>query len=441
MKNLFPAAAACFSAACATSAGAGGAGQDADPRFAAIRAYAADYAALASFDGVILIAEGDVIVFHEAFGKADHRFDRPMTTDARFRIASLSKQFTQGAVARLVDRDLIDLDVPVATYLPEFPNADRFTVRQLLEHSSGVAHTNRLDWMVMTEGMTLDQIIARLAEEPLDFEPGSSSRYSNGGYAVAAAVIEAVSGLSYADVVRAEFADDGFPSVGHEPPYAVVPGLAHSYAPGPKYGERTEATTYVVANRIGGGSLHATAQDVYRFFRASFTGGLVSEAMTETLFGMPEDGDILITGRSPGALSQIYFDENDDLTVVTLSSNSSWTGSFNADVTALYRGEVLALEPVVAAREPLTPKELAAIPGRFTPDRFRWNVEILAEDGRLVWTQDDIRTAFAKTESGQFHLPIWDWLCAFDDGHARFTCGLRYPRENAVEFVFTRADG
>ncbi|MDX1661080.1 MAG: serine hydrolase domain-containing protein, partial [Gemmatimonadota bacterium] len=303
---------------------------------AAIDAYVETYREMAAFDGVVLIAEGDEVVYHCAYGDADYRFGTPMEPDARFRIASLSKGFTDAAIGRLVDEGGLSLDDALAKYLPDFPNAERITVRHLVEHTSGVAHTNRLEWMDMREPMPLEAIVDALAEEPLDFEPGTDRGYSNGGYALLAAVLEAATESSYERYVEEWLAGEELPSVGHEAPGEVVPQMAHRYAPGPVYGDRAEARTYVVANRIGGGSLHASALDVWRFFRSAYGGELLESGTTEELFPRPSDGDVRITGRSPGSLAQVYMDFESGLSVVTLSSNSGWPGSFNADIVSIY---------------------------------------------------------------------------------------------------------
>lgn len=401
--------------------------------------YVESYRDMAVFDGVVLIADNDQIVYHCAYGLADYRFDTPLTQDTRFRIASLSKQFTEASVGLLAEAGLVALDAPLSDYLPDFPEADRITLRQLLNHTSGIPHTNNLSWVDMKQGLTLEEIVAGLAEEPLAFEPGTESAYSNGGYALLAAVIEKVTGETFESYLEATFARGGYPSVGHEPAFAVVPDMAHRYAPGPTYGERVEAPVYVTANRIGGGSMFASAEDVWRFFRAAYTGGVLGEALSADLFSQPDDGDALITGRSPGALAQVYLDFNTGLSVVTLSSNSGWPGSFNQDIVALYRGEDAHLTPFTLASTPLSSSEAETYSGDFVAERFGWEVEVEAAEGGLIFEQGDVRTAFARTEDGSFHLPIYDWLCDYEADGAGFTCRQRDP-DAEIRFVFNRTE-
>ena len=406
-------------------------------RFAAIAEYVAQYQEMAAFDGVVLISDGDDIVFRQAFGKADYGHDVPMSPASVFRIASLSKQVTQAAIGRLVDDGTLTLESTLSAFLPGFPGGETITVWHLIDHTSGIAHTNRLDWMDMRLTFTLDEIVDRLRQEPLLFPPGEDSQYSNGGYALLAKIIEIASGMTYGEYIDEEFAEKGFPSLGHEDAYAVVPGMVTRYRPGPVYGERVLADTYMTVNRIGGGSLHASADDVLRFFRASYGGALLSPETTAALFPKPGDGDIQITGRSPGALAQVYLDFNDDLAVVTLSSNSAWPGSFNSDIVALYRGESADLTGFEVNHGPLTDAERAAISGEFVADRFGWEWTIVPQGEQFAIRHNELHTAFVRTTDGEFHAPIYDWLCRYSDYGMEFECRQRDP-DASIRFRFTR---
>lgn len=405
--------------------------------FETIEAYVADYERMAAFDGVVLIAEGDNIVWHRAFGSADYSQSLPMTTDTRFRIASLSKQVTQAAIGRLVDEGKLTLQSRLSDFLPDFPNARTMTIKHLLDHTAGIAHTNRLDWMDMSVAMTLDEIIDGLSNEDLLFRPGIDSQYSNGGYALLAKVIEVVSGSSFGDFIEQTFAVGDYPSLGDEATHAIVPNMAQRYAPGAVYGERVEAEVYVTANRIGGGSLYTNAEDLFRFFHDSYNGSLLEAETTAAIFEKPEDGDIQITGRSPGTLAQIYMNFDDDLSVVTLSSNSAWPASLNSDIVSLYRGEVADLTPFTVSETAMPVDELQSFSGEFGMKRFGWTVSIEPLDGSLIFVQNRIRTAFAPTTDNEFHLPIYDWLCRYSAYNTEFECRQRDPDAD-IRFLFER---
>jgi CubicO group peptidase (beta-lactamase class C family) len=401
-----------------------------------IEAYVADYQKMGAFDGVVLVAQGNEVVWKKAFGFADYSHSQPMSTDTRFRIASLSKQVTQAAIGRLIDDGKLRLQSRLSDYLPDFPNARRITIKHLLDHTAGIAHTNRLDWMDMSVPMSLDEIVASLATEELLFTPGIDTQYSNGGYALLAKVIEVASGSSYAEFIAGRIAKGAYPSIGDEAALEAVPDMAARYAPGPVYGERVAAETYITANRIGGGSLYGNAEDIFRFFRDSYDGKVVSPETTAVLFKTPDGGDIQITGRSPGALAQVYLNFDDGLTVVTLSSNSAWPGSFNSDIVSLYRGEDAALIPFQLA-ETTSQDELQSFSGTFGMKQFGWIVNIESYAGNLVFVQGAVRTAFARTTDNQFHLPLYDWLCRYSAYNTEFVCRQRDPDAD-IRFLFER---
>ena len=408
-----------------------------DDRLALIDDYVNAYVDMAAFDGVVLIAEGGNIVYRQNFGNADYSQSVPMSPETVFRIASLSKQVTQAAIGRLIDQGKLTTDQPLSDFLRDFPNAERMSIRQLLDHTAGVAHTNRLGWMDMKSAMTLDEIVEGLSGEALLFTPGENNQYSNGGYALLAKVIEVASEMTFGEFIASEFTHKGYPSIGHETANEVVAGMATRYAPGPVYGQRVNAETYITANRIGGGSLYANAADILRFFIDSYGGEILSAATTGEMFPRPEDGDIQITGRSPGALAQIYLGLNDGLTVGTFSSNSAWPGSLNSDVVALYRGEDATLTDFTVSHAPLGDTERSSVTGEFVADRFGWDWTIVPEGNQFAIRQNELHTAFVRTTDGEFHAPIYDWLCRYSDYGLEFECRQRDP-DAEIRFNFQR---
>ena len=130
------------------------------------------------FNGTVLVAEGGELVYAVGVGDADKSWGIANTTETKFRIASLTKQFTAALVLRLVEDGAIDLDAPISTYLPDYPaaQADRVTVHHLLSHTSGVPeHTSRPDLgEIMRRSYTPDDFLALFSDLPLDFEPGSA---------------------------------------------------------------------------------------------------------------------------------------------------------------------------------------------------------------------------------------------------------------------------
>jgi CubicO group peptidase (beta-lactamase class C family) len=151
------------------------------------------------FMGTVLVVRDGEPVLSRGYGMADLEQQVPHSPQTRFRIGSVTKQFTAAAILQLQDQGLVDVQAPVATYLPDYPHKT-VTLHHLLTHTAGVPNLTSFpdyfEWM--QQPTTLDELIARFQDLPLEFEPGSQHRYSNSGYVLLTQVIETVSGQSYA---------------------------------------------------------------------------------------------------------------------------------------------------------------------------------------------------------------------------------------------------
>jgi CubicO group peptidase (beta-lactamase class C family) len=190
----------------------------------------------AAFSGIVAAGKGDER-FVRSGGFADAQSRVTITRDTPFRLASVGKVFTRVAIGLLVDGGSLRLDDSVRRHVPELPESfASITLAQLLDHRSGVApmtHPAMDDAPVMAGADSARDLVALVAAKPLGFTPGSQQQYSNGGYLLLGAVIEAASGQSYRSFVdRQIFATLGMKSSGFEPgPEAAVP-LTRLTAPG-----------------------------------------------------------------------------------------------------------------------------------------------------------------------------------------------------------------
>jgi CubicO group peptidase (beta-lactamase class C family) len=143
------------------------------------------------------VVEGNRVVDVAGFGRADET-GRPVTPQTPFLLASISKPLTATAVLQLVDSARVDLDVPVRRYLPEFRMADRaaerITVRQLLQHTSGIPNTSCDS---RENATTIEEYVAELRTIDLAAAPGTRHIYCSGNYNVLGRMIEVVTGESF----------------------------------------------------------------------------------------------------------------------------------------------------------------------------------------------------------------------------------------------------
>ncbi|MEZ4398992.1 MAG: serine hydrolase domain-containing protein [Kofleriaceae bacterium] len=226
--------------------------------------------------GVILVGRGDQIRYAGVVGPS--RPDAaPLTRAARWRWASVTKQLAATMVLQEVDAGRIELDQPIARYLPQFasPNAATLTVRQLLRHQSGLPDPDETpagaDGVAAYYAPTSppdDPLTGYCAGPPLG-PPGEGWRYNNCDYLVVGTLLEAVTGQPFPGLVRARLHDAlGLASVAVTPLADTVPGYVG--------GAREPA---IALERYGGaGAVSGTIDDLWQFDRALLDGRLVSPA-------------------------------------------------------------------------------------------------------------------------------------------------------------------
>ena len=148
----------------------------------------------------VLIARGDEVLYRGARGLASVELKVPLSADHAFRIGSVTKQFAAAGLLKLIDAGKVSLDDRLTKFLPEFPNGANITVRQLLDHTSGVKSYTGIPG-VMDGPIRLDlstaALVATFQDQPVDFAPGAGWAYNNSGYVLVGAVIEAASGKAW----------------------------------------------------------------------------------------------------------------------------------------------------------------------------------------------------------------------------------------------------
>jgi CubicO group peptidase (beta-lactamase class C family) len=219
------------------------------------------------FMGAVLVVRDGKTVLSRAYGMADLEQQIPHTLDTRFRIGSVTKQFTAAAILQLQDRGLLDVHASVKTYLPDYPN-DTITLHHLLTHTAGLPNftsdPNYFEWM--QQPSTLGALIARFQDLPLEFEPGSQYRYSNSGYVLLTQVIEMVSGQSYGDYMQDNLLTPlGMEDTGYDQP-SPVPGLAQGYR-GNAQDYQTVPSTHPTTAQ-GAGGVYSTVGDLAQWNQA-----------------------------------------------------------------------------------------------------------------------------------------------------------------------------
>jgi len=164
-------------------------------------------AAADAFSGVVLLARAGNPVFERPYGLAERRFSAPVNTTTRFNVGSITKAFTTVVVAQLAAAGKLDLDAPLERYLPGYPDpeaAGRITIRQLVEHSSGLGDIFGDAFFGASNHrfQEPEDFFPLFAGQLLQFDPGEGNAYSNAGFVVLGAVIEEVTGKPYREIIE-----------------------------------------------------------------------------------------------------------------------------------------------------------------------------------------------------------------------------------------------
>ena len=285
---------------------------------AAVRAFLEGQTKADKFSGVVLIAKDSRILFHEAYGDADREKKIPNRKDTKFNLGSINKNFTRVAVLQLARQGKLSLDDPIKKFLPDYPNtqaAEKVTIRHLLNMTSGIGDFfgSRYDATPKDKIRTLQDYLPLFADLPLEFEPGTNNRYSNGGYVVLGVIIEKVGGVDYYTYVRENiFKPCGMLNTDSFARDEDVPNLARGYALEGESGSArvlNHATLPGRGSSAGGG--YSTAEDMLKYVLA----------LKDKKVFLPDAANGLgIAGGAPGINSVLEWDPRSGTIVIVLTN-------------------------------------------------------------------------------------------------------------------------
>lgn len=241
----------------------------------------------AGISGSVMVSVAGKVVFASGYGMANLEHAVPNTPQTKFRIGSITKQFTAMGVMILRDRGALDVSDSVGEHVEGLPESWRgLSLHQLLTHTSGIMHSWALPEFSETMAVptTLDATLQRFFDQPLLFDPGSDFTYSGVGYFLLAKVIEEVSGTPYAEFLSREiFVPLGMADSGADTQEAVIDHRASGYERG-EDGQVRNAPAIYMPVLTGGGNLYSTVGDLTKWDRALAAGRLLSAEGYEALY-------------------------------------------------------------------------------------------------------------------------------------------------------------
>lgn len=217
----------------------------------------------------VLVGRDGKILFQGGYGLADVAQKTPNTPETKFRIGSVTKQFTAAAILRLADEGKLSLSDSLAKFFPDFPNADAITLRHLLTHTSGLhSYTEKPGFFgQVTRPIAPADLIASFQKDTPDFPPGTNFRYCNSAYFLLGEIAAKVSGQSLGDYLRTAFFEPlGMKDTGIFVNSTPPAGSALGYAV--QDGKATLALDWDMSWAGGAGALYSTVGDLFRWTEA-----------------------------------------------------------------------------------------------------------------------------------------------------------------------------
>ena len=362
------------------------------------------------FSGSVLVMKQNKVLLKKAYGMADREWNIPNTTDTKFRIGSITKQFTAACILQLVEQGKLNLDDKLSKFIPDFPKGDSVTIHMLLNHTSGIAsYTDIPDFpKVFTLSWSKDSMISYFKNRPYNFSPGSKFLYNNSGFFLLGYIIEKVSGQSYNDYLRQHILDKlRMVNTGVDKVDSILPMRARGYA---KVKDKYVNADFISLDwPFSAGILFSTVDDMYKWDRALYGTSVIAASSKQKMF-TPGKGNygygIRIdslekhyrtthSGGIPGFVSNISRYVNDDVCIVVLSNDS-----YNAELVTNGLASIIFNLPV---EFPYIHKEIKIDPALL--DRYvgKYNafltVQVIKKDGKLYRHRDGTPDIELKPES------------------------------------------
>ncbi len=291
----------------------------------------------------ILVAKKGEVLISKGYGIANSNYNLPNKADTKFKLASVSKQFTAACIMLLEEQGKLSVNDPLSKYAPDFLNAKKITIHQLLNHTSGIQNATELpefDTLYRYLPTTDAKQITQFKNLKSDFEPGTKWNYSNSGYIILSYIIEKVSGTSYENFVEKNiFEKLGMKNSGYYNNNEVYANVATGYT---SVNDKLENVKYIdMSVPSGAGSLYSTVEDLYVWYKALMTNKLLKkESFTKMTTPWKEGEDygyglmvgktnehkwIMHSGGIEGFATVIVMFPEDDLFIAVLSNVDNYT--------------------------------------------------------------------------------------------------------------------
>jgi D-alanyl-D-alanine carboxypeptidase len=228
--------------------------------------------------GAVSVAKDGKPVLRKGYGLANAEWDIPNTPDTKFRIGSITKQFTAVAILQLVEQGKLKLDDPIARHYDGAPAAwEKVTIHHLLNHTSGIPSYTNIKGFFQSSGsrnpLTSAEIVKITQDKPLEFEPGSQYNYNDSAFVLLGHLVEKLSGMKYDAYLREKILTPaGLTDTGYDWTGTVLRKRASGYSP-----DGTNTTYLDMTLPHGAGAMYSTVDDMVQWDRALIAGKLIGK--------------------------------------------------------------------------------------------------------------------------------------------------------------------
>ena len=362
------------------------------------------------FSGAVLVMKQNKVLLEKGYGLADREWNVSNTVETKYRIGSVTKQFTAACILQLVEAGKLSVTDKLSKFYPDFPKGDSVTIHMLLNHTSGIAsYTDVKEFLtVATLSLSKDSMISFFKNKPYNFSPGTKWAYNNSGYFLLGYIIEKLSDLSYGDYLKKNIFDKlEMKNSGVDKLDSVLAMRARGYS---RIGKKTINADYIsMAWPFSAGVLYSTVGDLYKWDRALYGNKILSKESLQKMFtpGKSNYGYGVIidslekhlrvwhNGGIPGFSTNFTRFINDDICTVVFSNNES-----NTDFVAIALANILFDMPVeipyVHKEVKINPAILDRYVGKYSAGL---TIEVIKKDGKLYRHRDGTPDIELKPES------------------------------------------
>lgn len=233
----------------------------------------------------VIVSQDGQIVYQKGFGYANVEHRIPVTPETKFRIGSVTKQFTAAAILKLQENGKLSVDDKLSKFIPDYPRGDEVTIHHLLTHTSGIhSYTRKPDFMkTVTFQIEPQKFIDSFKNDKFDFDPGEKLKYNNSGYFLLGYIVEKISGKSLQDYLKETFFDPlDMKDTGIHHRNIILDNEAAGYS----YirGNVRKAINWDMSRAGGAGALYSTIVDLYKWNEALFGGRVLKESSLKVAF-------------------------------------------------------------------------------------------------------------------------------------------------------------